>query len=314
MRDPDDWGVSTTESPHVDITAEETCPAPPAQVPASDEALQRAPAIQAAQAPSATTFELMSQLETLAHDLAVRERASSDQCIENVHEGSDFSAGLQAVEPSIRVPPRPASFENDPFASDRPPIGRRTVLTLASFFMAALIGVTLAWQSHRVGIMSSLNDVDAAAQQPASTPSRQASASEAALSQSVPVTQSVPAPAAPATSPELVQQLEAMAQDIALVRRGVEQLAAKQEQLAAAQQQLEQLAAKQGQLATRQEQMAQNITKLQALEQNIRHKTSSPRQSRAVPAPPRMPSEPAAQLSSVPRSAPHPVPPLPVPP
>jgi hypothetical protein len=312
--DPDGWGVSTTEQPrHVDVTAEETCPAPAVGMPASGEAPQRAPAVQTAQAPSATTFEMMGQLEALAHDLAVRERASSDQCTGDVHERSDFSAGLPAAEPSIRVSPRPAGVESDPLARDRPPVGRRTVLTLASFLMAALIGVgvTYAWQSHRAWITSSPNVVDVTAGQAVSAPSRQVSASDAAPSQ--PVTQVTP-PAAPATSPELPRQLEAMAQEITLVRRGVEQLAAKQEQLAAAQQQLEQLAAKQGQLAAKQEQMAQNIAKLQALEQNTRQKTSPPPQSRPVPVPPRVPPEPAAQLSSAPRPALHPVPPLPVPP
>jgi hypothetical protein len=310
---PNGWGVSTTEAPrHIDVTAEETCPAP--AMPASDEAPQRAPAIQTAQAPSATTFELMGQLEALAHDLAVRERASSDQCTGNVHERSDFSAGLPAAEPSIRVSPRPAGVESDSLARNRPSIGRRTVLTLASFFMTALIGVgvTYAWQSHRAWLTSSPNDAEVAAGQAASSPSRQKPVSDAAPSQ--PVTPVVPAPIAPAPSPELAPQLEAMAQEIALVRRGVEQLAAKQEQLAAAQQQLEQLAAKQGQLAAKQEQMAQNIAKLQALEQNTRQKTSPPPQSRAVPVPPRVPSEPAAQLLSAPRPALHPVPPLPVPP
>ena len=103
-----------------------------------------------------------------------------------------------------------------------------------------------------------------------------------------------------------------MTQDIASVRRGVEELAAKQEHLAAAQQQLEQLAAKQEQLAAKN--MAQNIAKLQALGQNAKVKMSPPPQPRAVPIPPRAPPEPAAQLSSVPRSTTHPVPPLPVPP
>ena len=73
MNDP------TNSSQHIDITAEETCPAPTVQMLAEDDAQQRAPAIQTAQVPSATTFKLMSQLEALASDLAVRERDSSDQ-------------------------------------------------------------------------------------------------------------------------------------------------------------------------------------------------------------------------------------------
>ena len=299
--DPDDQYVSTTISPQlIDVTAEETCPA---EMSAHDGAPQLAPAIPTEQVPSATTFELMNKLEALASDLAVKGRASSDQCTGNIHEESKLSSGLQAVEPSIRVSPRPTGFEIDQFASDRPSTSRRTVLTLASFFVAALIGlgVIFAWHSHGVWTMKQPNDVDVAAEQRGSTPAGQVSTSDAALPQSVPVTQTA------TTSPELMKQLEAMMQDLASVRRGVEELAVKQEHFAAAQQQLEQLAAKQ-------EQMAQNIAKLQALGQNARLKMSPPPQPRAVPIPPRAPPEPAAQLSSVPRSAPHPVPPLPVPP
>ena len=54
MNDP------TDSSQHIDITAEETCPAPTVQMLAEDDAQQRAPAIQTAQVPSATTFKLMS--------------------------------------------------------------------------------------------------------------------------------------------------------------------------------------------------------------------------------------------------------------
>jgi hypothetical protein len=262
----------------------------------------------------------MSQLDALAADLAVKGRASSDQSVENVPEESKFSGGLQAVEPSIRVPPRPSSFENDPFVSDGPLIGKRKVRTLASLFVAAVIGVGIAfaWHTYSAWTMKSpTDDVDVAAGQSGSTPAATVSASDAARPQSVAGTQTATPPAEPATSPELVKQLEAMTQDLTFVRRTVEQLAAKQEQLAAAQQQLEQLAAKQEQLTAKQEQMAQNIAKLQTREQNVRQKTSPPppSQSRAAPTPPRTPPEPAAQVSSAPRSAPqHPVPPLPVPP
>jgi lipoprotein-anchoring transpeptidase ErfK/SrfK len=60
-----------------------------------------------------------------------------------------------------------------------------------------------------------------------------------------------------------VQQLESLARDVGVVRRRVEQLAAKQEQ------------------------MAHNIASLQAVEQDIRQKMSSPPLSPAVPRPPR---------------------------
>lgn len=313
--DADDQYISTTISPQlIDVTAEETCPA--VQTSAQDGVLQLAPAIQSAQAPSAITFELMSKLEALASDLTVKGCASPDQCIGNVHEESKLSGGFQAVEPSIRVSPRPTGFERDQFASDWPSTSRHTVLALVGLFMAALIGlgVTFTWHSYGVWSMKHPNDIDVAVEQRSSVPAGQVSTSDTVLPRSVSVTQTATAPAAPATSPELVKQLEAMTQDIASVRRGIEELAAKQEHLAAAQQQLEQLAAKQEQLAAKQEQVTQNIVKLQAIGQNAKLKMSPPLQPRAVPIPPRAPPEPAAQLSSVPRSAAHPVPPLPVPP
>ena len=103
--------------------------------------------------------------------------------------------------------------------------------------------------------------------------------------QPVPITQAA-APAAAAISPELVQQLEAVARDLAVVRDSVEQLAAKQEQ------------------------MAQSIAKPQAVKRNVKHKMSSPPRTNAPP-------KPAAQALSVPRPEPNPrppLPPLPVPP
>jgi hypothetical protein len=318
MQDPDGWNASATiSSEHIDITAEETCPAPTVQLPAQEGARQRTADLEAAQAPSATTFKLMNQLEALAADLAVRERDSYDARVENDHDESDLSAGLQDVEPSIRVTPRPSGFEHDPFADDRRSIGRRA---LSGLFIAVLVGAggAFAWQTYpyRVRTMPPSIGADVAAEQRSSAPSVQAPASSTALSQSGPVAPVPAAATAPATSPELAKQLEAMVQDLALVRRGVEQLTAKQEQLAAAQQQLEQLAAKQQQLAAKQDQMAQNIAKLQTREQNVRQRVAASPPSRAAPLPPRAPPEPAPQISPAPapRSEPHPLPPLPIPP
>ncbi|MFZ0401976.1 MAG: hypothetical protein WAL03_12935 [Pseudolabrys sp.] len=311
-RDPDDGGVSATISPQrIDVAAEESCPAPAVQLSAQDEAPRLAPALATAQAPSATTFELMSKLEALASDLAVKERASSETRIGTVHEEPKLSGELRAVEPSISVSPRPAS--------DKPSTRRRTLRTLAGCFTAGLIGlgVAFAWQSHSVWTATPPNDPDIAAVPPDPVPARQVPKSDVALQQSGPVTQTATAPAvpaatsAPASSPELVKQLEAMTQDLISVRRSLEKLTA-------AQKQLEQLAAKQEQLAAKQDQMAQNIAKLQATEQSIRPKRSAvrppPPQARAASVPPPAPPEPAAQLSSVPRSALQPVPPLPIPP
>ncbi len=237
-------------------------------------------------------------------------RISSDQRIGMAPEGSDYYAGLRRAEPSLHVPPPPSGFKNDQLASNSPSIGRRMFRTLARFFIAALIGggAMLAWQSHgdeakemagtwapSLGWLLSVSTTK-------SPPDGQVSAQEAALPQSAPVTQR-PAPAAAATSPEVVQQLEPMARDLAVVRRSLEQLAAKQEQ------------------------MAQNIATLQAVEQDIRQRMSSLPPSRAVPIPPHKPPQPAAQppaaqppaaqspavqSSSAPPPPPPPRPPLPL--
>jgi hypothetical protein len=232
---------------------------------------------------------------------------SSDQCIGMAREGSDFSAGLGAVEPSIRVSPRPSDFKNDQVANDRPSIGRRTFRTLARFFIAALIGVgaTFAWQSHGdeakeiVRTWSpSLSSAWQSYGDEAKEMVRTWTPSLGWLA-SVSTTKSppAPAPAAAATSPELVQQLEAMARDLTAVRHSVEQLADKQEQ------------------------MARNIATLQTIEQDIRKKMSLPPPSQAVPIPPRKkaprvaaPPQAATQSLSAPRPAPLRRPPLPMPP
>src|SRR5215510_9501746 len=99
--------------------------------PSPDAAPQPAPAHPTTLVPSAESFELMRQLEALAHEVAVvSRRDSSDQGIK-VQDGSNLSAGLELVEPSIRV------SLHDHLASDTPSFGRRRILTLASFFMAA---------------------------------------------------------------------------------------------------------------------------------------------------------------------------------
>jgi hypothetical protein len=100
-----------------------------------------------------------------------------------------------------------------------------------------------------------------------------------AAPQSTPVTETAPALAAAAISPELVR-LE-VARDLAVMRNSIEQLAAKQEQ------------------------MAQNIATLQAAEKDIIQTRSSPPLSGPVSPPPRKkarrvaPRELAAQASSV---------------
>ncbi len=97
-------------------------------------------------------------------------------------------------------------------------------------------------------------------------------------------------PAVAATAPDPLPQLVPLASNIDAVRRSVEQLAAKQEQ------------------------MAQNIATLQAVEEDVRQKVSSPPpppSQQAAPIPQYKPPQPRAQSSSVPRPPPPAGPPLP---
>jgi len=172
---------------------------------------------------------------------------------------------------------RPSGAKNDKFKSERQSIGRRIVRTLARFFIAVLIGVgvTLAWQSHGDKAKEMVRTW----------------APSLAWLLPVAATKSPLDDQGAATSPDLVQELKPLMLDLAIVRHSLEQLDAKVEQL-----------------GVKQEQMVQNIATLQAVEQDITQKVSSPHQSRA--ASPRKPPQPTAQSSSVPPQSPSSGPPL----
>jgi hypothetical protein len=222
----------------------------------------------------------MDQLKALAQNVTQGDRASSAQSDaspvqSNMSEGEGAGdpGGSQAAEPTISVFPRPTGFENSQVINDRPKFGNQ-VLTLRDLsWQPDGAGSTFAWQAH-------LRSNDVAISAPPA-----------------------PVAAAPAKSPDVSKQLEALAQGIS------SELAVKQQQLVAAQQQLEQLAAKQQQLAAKQEQVGQSIAKLQALEQ-ARQRTPAPVQSRAASVPPRPsvappPVEPTTQPPIPPRTEAH---------
>jgi hypothetical protein len=166
-------------------------------------------------------------------------RDAFDQRHGTVREGSDFSDGLRPVEGLIRVPSRRTGLK-DQVASGSSSIARRALRAAAACFFGALIGVggSSAWLSHSDGTKEIFRNW---------TPS-------VGFLSSMSTTKYPPAPvpAAAATSPELVQQLEAMPRDLAVVKRGVEQLTEKQEQ------------------------MTRNIAALRSAEYDIKKKTSSP--------------------------------------
>jgi hypothetical protein len=168
----------------------------------------------------------------------------------------EIGVGKMPTTYHSQSPPLYPDLKGDQFTSGRRSIARRIFGTLARFFIAVLIGVgvTLAWQSHGDEAKEMVRTW--------------APSLGWLLPVSTPIDSQVSAAAA-APSAELLQQLKPMALDLAVLRRSVEQLAANQEQ------------------------MAQNIATLQAVEQDISQKISSP------PAPPRKPAQPTTQPSSV---------------
>jgi hypothetical protein len=303
-----------------------------------DAASQPTPVNQTTLVPSAKTLELMRQLEALAHEIALVSRGdSSNQCIK-VEEGSNFSAGLQLVEPSIRVSPC------DQMASDSPLFGRRTNLTLAGFFIAArgwlassrtllgrssdtLAGLFIAvrnWLASRRPsfgkpsatlanlLIAALIGVAAAFVWQSQRVSTETSPNDVAVAEKqsgvTPVgqlsLQDAPPQIASATHTAPASTAPGMSSELVrqleAMGRDLVVLQRRVEELAGKQ---EHLAAAQEQLAAKQEQMDQTIAKPQAVKRNTNNKMSSPPRRNAPPGP-------EAQALSVPRPEPNPKPPL----
>jgi hypothetical protein len=158
-------------------------------------------------------------------------------------------------------PYRSSDLKNAQFRSDRPSTSKRLMRGLARFFLALFIGVggTLAWQSYGDEAKEMVRTW---------APS---------LGWLLPAsTLEVPAPAV--TSIELKQQLKPVALDLAIVRRSIEQLAFNQDQL-----------------ARKQEQVTQAIAALQAAQQDMGQKISTPPPPKTVHVPSPKPLQPAAQ-------------------
>jgi hypothetical protein len=229
---------------------------------------------------------------------------------------------------------RPAEFRNDPFPGEKPSAIRRTTRAVTRFLIAGCVGVagSLAWQSYggaarelianRVPQLAWISSRPVISQAPgpaptlgqaASGPAVEASASQPAAAQAVPVAQTAtdtPKAAAAQTAPVAQtateqtaanmaaqtapagpspdqQQLAAMARDIGVLRQSVEQL------------------------ASRQEQMTRDMAKLQAVEMSRHRVSASPPHPAAAPARrPPMPPQAAPQVSSAVPSAPQPPPPM----
>jgi hypothetical protein len=244
----------------------------------------------------AGTEELLAKLAREAADAATYRHPGTAE--------ADFSAGPRLAAPSLDIAPRPLG--NDEAAGD---LGspseprsrdRRAMRGPVRFLLAVCIGVvaTLAWQSYgaaarhmiatlvpQLGLSSSaemtqpwpgaVNEDPAAAQANAAD-----TAQTTALAQSTPDPVATPAvaPAAPASA-EAMQQIEAMAHDLAAMRQSMEQLTAAQSE------------------------MARTIAALQAV-QDVRHEQ---------PAPPPRPAAARKPAATPTQRAPQPLAPAPRP-
>jgi hypothetical protein len=231
------------------------------------------------------------------------------------------TAERPSADPRIRIVSGPNSPEIpvpelkqlawDHSAAGRPSLGRRMIRAVARFCIPVVIGIgaTLAWQSHGDQASETIKTWAASLGQrwiaapetrsaaeitPAATQTAipvQAAAQDVALAQPRPDPQIPPASAgqaAPAAAS--MQQLDAVARNLAVVQKSVEQLGAKQEE------------------------MARNIASLQAAEQDIRKKLSPAPQTMVVPLPPRKkivadaPAQAASPSSVEPSRSPQPTP------
>jgi hypothetical protein len=128
-----------------------------------------------------------------------------NQRTEIVWEKSDFSAGLRALESSIRVSACPKGVKYDRLMRARVLMRARISHTVPVFFFAGLVGLTLGWYSHREGAQEVV--------------SRCASSVDRLLS----VSTGKPSPASASSS---VRPREAVALEVAAPRHSAEQLGA----------------------------------------------------------------------------------------
>jgi hypothetical protein len=225
-------------------------------------------------------------------------------------------AGSDAVwadEPSLDATFRLANLKDHPFLGETPSPGRRFSRAVTRLLIVAFIGVgcTLAWQSYgetakqklatfapQLGWVLSLAGLKASpaeliAEQP-SAPAVQES--EPDLPQAVSAAQVTPdvgTPTAPAARPpEVQQQLEVMARDLAILRQSVDQLRQSVDQLVVGQ-----------------ERMAHDLASLQAAEKDLRRRISAPKPAAA---PPRNPA-PKSPPQATPQTLAAPPPPTPPP-
>jgi hypothetical protein len=184
---------------------------------------------------------ISKEVEAKIEDAAVTRPRGPTQCIDIAQDGSNFSARIRAMEASIRVFPAPSGLKNGQFADTRRSIGGQGYLILAYFFIAALMGV---------GARFAWNHGGDEAKEMARTMASSLSWSSLFSGRS---SRPSSGPAAPATPPEVAQQLDPHRFGFAAARHATDQLDAKKEQISHS-----------------------RPTTLQRIEQDIRPKISSP--------------------------------------
>jgi hypothetical protein len=215
--------------------------------------------------------EWMTQLSNRAKTRDQTDRAFAEMS-ESRTRGSDFSPAVLPPEPcvdSLRVGSPETSIKTKERgdikdAGSRASIGRRTVRTLIRGLIIAII-VGAGWQVYRddqtkelfrswvhSSLVWSLAVLDSTERGSDLTSEPAPKLSDQAVTPSVPTSISIN------EFPELQQQLQAVARDLATLQRLVEQVASKQEKI------------------------SRDMTTLQAAEQNIGEKISSVARSAAI--------------------------------
>jgi hypothetical protein len=165
--------------------------------------------------------------------------------------------------PRSGAPQRASVFGNSRLASKRPPLAKRMLHGTARFFLAVLIGIgaTLSWQSY------------------GDEAQKMAVTRIPSLAWLLPFSPAQ-SNAVAASAPDLAQQLNPLALDIAAIRRQVERLATNQ-----------------GQLAVDEGQIARSVAALQSAEQEVSQKIAAIAEPK--PAHPQ-PHKPAQRLAPSP--------------
>jgi hypothetical protein len=225
-------------------------------------------------------------------------------------------AGSDAVwadEPSLRATPRIADLKDHPFLGDTPSPRSRFSRALTRFLVVAFIGVgcTLAWQSYgetakqklatsapQLGWVLSLAGLKPwPAELIAERSSGPAVQESPDLPQAVSAAQVTPdvgtPPMSAARAPEVQQQLEAMARDLATLRQSVGQLRQSVDQMVVGQ-----------------ERMARDLASLQAAEKDLRRRISAPKPAAAPPRNPAPKPPPQATPQTLVAPPPQALPPV----